>query len=168
MNFINECFPSKFSSKVRLYECSVSMGAQPNHTVTPTHIEPEQYNTRNKSTISRKILKMDVLTFEICWAVNSEIINLVTSSWSIFIQWPLYFDVFKTYYFIQYFLQALCLCDVQVSLLYRHRRSDDIVRLTHSRISPLDAIVKPASPPGHFYLRRKSLRYEEEGGWAHS
>ena len=59
---------------------------QPNHTVTPTHIEPEQYNTWNKSTISRKFLKMDVLTFETCWAVNSEMIKRVTSSWSIFIQ----------------------------------------------------------------------------------
>jgi hypothetical protein len=48
---------------------------QPNHTLTPTHIEPEQYNTLNKSTISRKLLKMDVLTFETCWAVNSEIIK---------------------------------------------------------------------------------------------
>ena len=59
---------------------------QPNHTVTPTHIEPEQYNKWNKSTISRKLLKMDVLTFEACWEVNSEIIKQVTSSWSIFIQ----------------------------------------------------------------------------------
>jgi hypothetical protein len=47
---------------------------------------PEQYNTWNKSTIIRKLLKMDVLTFETCWAVNSEIIKQVTSSWSIFIQ----------------------------------------------------------------------------------
>ena len=59
---------------------------QPNHTVTPTHIEPEKYNTWNKSTVSRKLLKMDVLTFETCWAVNSEITKQVTSSWSIFIQ----------------------------------------------------------------------------------
>ena len=29
---------------------------------------------------------MDVLTFETYWAVNSEIIKQVTSSWSIFIQ----------------------------------------------------------------------------------
>ena len=29
---------------------------------------------------------MDILTFETCWAVNSEIIEQVTSSWSIFIQ----------------------------------------------------------------------------------
>ena len=36
--------------------------------------------------ISRKLLKMDVLTFETCWAVNSEIIKQVISSWSIFIQ----------------------------------------------------------------------------------
>jgi hypothetical protein len=42
-------------------------------------------NTWNKSTISRKLLKMDVLTFETCWAVNSEIIKQVTSRWSLFI-----------------------------------------------------------------------------------
>ena len=44
----------------------------------PTHMEPEQYNTWNKSIISRKLLKMDVLTFESCWAVNSEIIKQAT------------------------------------------------------------------------------------------
>ena len=44
-----------------------------------SHIEPEQYNTWNKSRINRKLLKMDVLTFETCWAVNSEIIKQVTS-----------------------------------------------------------------------------------------
>ena len=59
---------------------------QPNHTVTPTHIEPVQYNRRNKFTVSRKLLKMDVLTFETCRTVNVEIIKRVTSSWSIFIQ----------------------------------------------------------------------------------
>jgi hypothetical protein len=42
-------------------------------------IEPAQYNTWNKSTISRKLLKMDVLTFETCSAVNSEIIKQVNS-----------------------------------------------------------------------------------------
>ena len=62
-------------------------------TLTPTHIEPEQYNTWNKSTISRKFLKMDVLTFETCWAVNSEIIKEVTSSWSIFIQQTIVYQV---------------------------------------------------------------------------
>jgi len=49
-------------------------------------IEPEQYNPWNKSTISRKLLKMDVLTFETCGAVNREIIKEVTSSFSVFIQ----------------------------------------------------------------------------------
>jgi len=29
---------------------------------------------------------MDVLTLETCWAVNSEIIKQVTSSWSVFVQ----------------------------------------------------------------------------------
>jgi len=51
-----------------------------------TSILKEQYNTWNKSTISCKLLKMDVLTFKTCWAVNSEIIKQVTSSWSISIQ----------------------------------------------------------------------------------
>ena len=46
----------------------------------------EQYNTWNKSTICRKLLKMDVLTFETCWALNNEIIKQVTSTWFNFIQ----------------------------------------------------------------------------------
>jgi len=36
--------------------------------------------------ISRKLLRMDVLTSETCWALNNEIIKQVTSSWSLFIQ----------------------------------------------------------------------------------
>ena len=36
---------------------------------------------------------MDVLTFETCWAVNSEIVKQVTSSWSIIIQPPLLFFI---------------------------------------------------------------------------
>jgi len=36
--------------------------------------------------ISRKLLRMDVLTSETCWTVNNEIIKQVTSSWSLFIQ----------------------------------------------------------------------------------
>ena len=51
-----------------------------------TSILTEQYNTWNKSTIIRKLLKMDVLTCETCWAVNGEIMKQVTSNWSIFIQ----------------------------------------------------------------------------------
>ena len=77
-----ECIKSKLS-------CSLHKDTtppQPNHTITPTHIEPEQYNPLDKSTVSRKLLKMNVLTFKTCWAVNSEIIKQVTSSWSIFIQ----------------------------------------------------------------------------------
>ena len=71
---------------------------QPNHTVTPTHIEPEQHNPWNKCTISLNLLKMDVLTFETCWAVNSEIIKQMTSNWSIFIQLVIcYLIVFKTW-----------------------------------------------------------------------
>jgi hypothetical protein len=67
-------------SVVWLGWCGILMQASaciriPNHTVTPTHIEPEQYNTWNKSTIICKLLNMDVLTFKTYWAVNSEIIS---------------------------------------------------------------------------------------------
>ena len=67
---------------VRLGWCGILKQAE----ATPTHIEPEQYNTWNKSTIIRKLLRMDVLTFETCWALSNEIIKQVTSRWSIFIQ----------------------------------------------------------------------------------
>jgi len=59
---------------------------QPNHNVTPTHVVPEQYNPWNNSTNSRKLLRMDVLTSETCWALNNEIKKQVASSWSLFIQ----------------------------------------------------------------------------------
>jgi len=47
-----------------------------------------QSNTTHEITqqISRKLLRMDVLTSETCWALNNEIIKQVTSSWSLFIQ----------------------------------------------------------------------------------
>ena len=60
---------------------------QPNHNVTPTHIEPEQYNPWNNSTNkSQAPQDGDVLTSETCWALNNEIIKQVISSWSLFIQ----------------------------------------------------------------------------------
>jgi len=48
------------------------------------------HRTRSISTheitqhISRKLLRMDVLKSETCWALNKEIIKQVTSSWSLF------------------------------------------------------------------------------------
>ena len=36
--------------------------------------------------ISHKLLRMDVLTSETCWALNNEIKKQVTTSWSLFIQ----------------------------------------------------------------------------------
>ena len=61
---------------VRLGWCGIRM--QASYQSNTTHEITQQ--------ISRKLLKMDVLTFETCWAVNSETIKQVTSSWSIFIQ----------------------------------------------------------------------------------
>ena len=58
---------------------------QPNHNVTPTHIEPDTTNEVTQQT-SRKVLRMYVLTYETCWALSKEIIKQVTSSWSLFTQ----------------------------------------------------------------------------------
>jgi len=38
--------------------------------ITPTHLKSAQYSLHNKAPSSRKLLKMDVLTSETCWAVN--------------------------------------------------------------------------------------------------
>ena len=61
---------------------------------------PSQSNTDHEITqqISRKLLRMDVLTSETCWALNNEIIKQVTSSWSLYIQLVLL--SFKTKHFI--------------------------------------------------------------------
>jgi len=55
-----------------------------------------QSNTTHEITqqISRKLLRMDVLTLETCSALNNEIIKQVTSRWSIFIQYMTIFIVF--------------------------------------------------------------------------
>jgi len=49
------------------------------HTDTTPHHEITQQ-------ISRKLLRMDILTSKTCWALNKEIIKQVTSSWSLFTQ----------------------------------------------------------------------------------
>ena len=54
-------------------------------TSAPTHIEPDTTHDITQQ-ISRKLLRMDVLTSETCWALNKEIIKQVTSSWSLFTQ----------------------------------------------------------------------------------
>ena len=53
-----------------------------------TNTQSNQSNTTHEITqqISRKLLRMDVLTSETCWALNNEIIKQMTSSWSVFIQ----------------------------------------------------------------------------------
>ena len=63
---------------------------QPYHNVTPpTHIEP--YTTHEVTQrISRKLLRMAVLTSETCWALNKVTIKQVTSSWSLFTQLGIY------------------------------------------------------------------------------
>ena len=38
--------------------------------ITPAHLKSAQYSLHNNAPSSRKLLKMDVLTSETCWAVN--------------------------------------------------------------------------------------------------
>ena len=47
--------------------------------ITPTRLKSAQYSLHNKAPSSRKLLKMDVLTSETCWAVDNKasVIRLV-------------------------------------------------------------------------------------------
>ena len=58
------------------------------HTTTLLQHTSNQSNTTHEITqhISRKLLRMDVLTSETCWALSKEIIKQITSSWSRFTQ----------------------------------------------------------------------------------
>jgi len=61
--------------------------------VTPTRLKSAQYSLHNNAPSSRKLLKMDVLMSETCWAVNwhnkASVIRLVYlySNHSIILQW---------------------------------------------------------------------------------
>ena len=70
---------------VRMWWCGILMQAEACIRIPHTS---NQSNTTHEITqqISRKLLRMEVLTLETCWEFNSEIIKQVTSSWSIFIQ----------------------------------------------------------------------------------
>ena len=71
---------------VWLWWCGIRMQAEALHTdTTPTHIEPDTTHEVTQR-ISRKLLRMDVLTSETCWALNKVIIKQVASSWSLFTQ----------------------------------------------------------------------------------
>jgi len=59
---------------------------QPNHNVTPTHIEPYTTHEITQQISRQLLLRKDVLTSGTFRALNNEIIKQVTSSWSLFIQ----------------------------------------------------------------------------------
>ena len=68
--------------------CGIRIPHHTSQTTTYHQHTSNQSNTTHDITqqISRKLLRMDVLTSETCWAVNNEIIKQVTSSCSLFIQ----------------------------------------------------------------------------------
>jgi len=81
-------------SGCRLKPYSLSVSAciriphHPSQTTMQHQHTTDHSNTTHEITqqISRKLLRMDVLMSETCWAVNKEIIKQSTSSWSLFIQ----------------------------------------------------------------------------------
>ena len=75
-------------SWVVLFWFRIRIPRQPSQTTIQHQHTSNQSNTTHEITqqISRKRLRMDVLTSETCWALNNEIIKQVTSSWSLFIQ----------------------------------------------------------------------------------
>jgi len=91
---------------------------QPNHNVTPTHIEPD---TTHEVTlrISHKLLRMDVLTSETCSALNKVIIKQVASRWSLFTQQQVTFRTNVTWKYLKnYGLLIADLNLVRVKLQY--------------------------------------------------
>jgi len=63
---------------VWLWWCGIRMHQHISNQINTTHEITQQ--------ISHKLLRMDILTSETCWALNKEIIKQVTSSWSLFTQ----------------------------------------------------------------------------------
>ena len=59
---------------------------QPNRNVTPTHIEPEQYNPRNNSTNKPQAPEDGCINIRNMLSINKEKVKQVTSSWSLFTQ----------------------------------------------------------------------------------
>ena len=68
---------------------------QPNHTVTPTHIEPEQYNTWNNSTNKSQAPKDGCTNIRNMLSISNEIKKQVASCWSIFIQLTKCFSMYN-------------------------------------------------------------------------
>ena len=94
---------------VWLWWCGIGMQAEA-HT-------SNQSNTTHEITqqISRKLLRMDVLTSETCWALNKEIIKEVTSSWSLFI---LYIYIY-IYIYMKYLMSVISV--VQKHKMYKQK-----------------------------------------------
>jgi len=83
----------------------------PNHNLTPTRIEPDQYNPWNNSRNKSQVPEDGLLTSETCRALNNEIKKQVTSSWSLFIQLSLQILSTCTYLdFIKNRSGNWCLC----------------------------------------------------------
>ena len=60
-------------SGIGCWWCGIRVQAEPLHNtryITPTRLKSAQYSLHNNAPSSRKLLKMDVLTSKICWAVN--------------------------------------------------------------------------------------------------
>ena len=72
------CDPSVESPRGLYRSGSMCVGATAWHQHTSNQSGATHEVTQQ---MGRRLLRMDVLTFETCWSLNNEIIKLVTSSW---------------------------------------------------------------------------------------
>ena len=103
---------------------------------------------------------MDVLTFETCWAVNSEIIKQVTSSWSIFIQ--LYTHT-HTHIYIYIYILPLPNTLLRVFLLVTDKPVARInSTLINRKINSVKSKIFITLTTGGIYTFRQILRHVEK------
>jgi len=126
-----------------------------------SHHTSNQSNTTHEIThqISRKLLRMDVLTSETCWAVNNKIIKQVTLSWSLFIQ-----------------LSVQLVTDISCSLIlgwvWQQLESHKVLKfMRDARFSQQYSVMSvrkrfPQNSKGTVWLRLSSLEVRElEAAW---
>jgi len=116
---------------------SVCRLLQPAYGYHITTAKPQRNTSTHRTrSISRKLLRMDVLTSKTCGALNKEIIKQVTSSWSFFTQLSRWCTVQYTYDVLVY-VHLLILGDCEKS--YILKRSSRCVKYRCHRNYLLDS-----------------------------
>jgi len=100
---------------------------------------------------------MDVLTSEICWALNNEIIKQVTSSWSLFIQRRLCFLSMPCHESIQIRAPAVS-CSLRYGSAVRTTRAFVLLNKFFLKICRLNGWKQPFVTKTHVFLCCRQLK----------